>query len=155
MRLVKRIVIGFDQYPEIAVNELRTILLIGANETCDRMWDKVACWRDRTRCASYYNRENISSQERLLVEAYEWPSGRATAAAWWIYADKARLAIPAAGAAELVVTAIEAALASDHACEGPMAASFNHAVDAVRGAADGAAFEPRLQAIENACPKQR
>lgn len=155
-RLVKSIAIGLEHDVERPVNTLKAMVVMAKvpDETCERLWNKVSCARDHSWCSGYLDDEGIAPDALELLNAYEnWPSGRATATAWWIYADNARQALPTAGAAQLVVTAIEASLAADHVCEGAMAASFNHAVEMVRGVPEGPAFEARLQQIEKACPK--
>jgi hypothetical protein len=155
MRLVKRIVIGFDHRPDIPMSELKALAVNAKapDPTCERLWNKIACWHNRSGCAGYYNDEGISEQVRLLADVYdEWPTRRATSEAWWIYADKARLALPAPGAAQLVVTAIEASVYA-RPCTPPMAVSFHHAIEQVRKAPEGPAFDARLQAIEKRCVK--
>jgi hypothetical protein len=156
MRLVKRIVIGHDHNPQLAVEALKDLAVKPKvpDPICERAWNKIVCWRDLEQCAEHFTDENIPDEARQLVAAYfAWPSGRASWQEWWNYADTTRLALPQPGAAALVVTAMEAALrASGHCGEG-MGSSFRHNVGLVRQAGVTAELEERLQAIEKACPK--
>jgi hypothetical protein len=156
MRLAKRIVIGHDHNVETYVAQFKKMVLDAKvpDQTCERLWNKVACWRERGMCAGYYNDENISTQARLLADAYDaWPAGSAKWHEWWNYADTARLAVPAPGAAELVVTAMEAALRAHPKCGQGMAVSFRHNAAIVRDAGVTPDLDDRLLVIEKACPE--
>jgi hypothetical protein len=156
-RLVKRIVIGLDQDVEIPIKTLRDMVVKAKvpDDTCRRLWNKVACWRSSEACSGFYSDENLPMEARLLADAYnKWPSKRLTWLEWWGYLDTARLALPTPGAAELVVTAMEAALqAQGDYCNAGMAASFPTTLETVRRAPDAPALEARIQAIEKACPE--
>ncbi len=154
-RLVRRIAIGFDIDVELPVRELESFVVKAKvlDATCERLWNKVACWRDHLKCHAYHVDENIPQASRQLLLVYDtWPSNRQTTSEWWTYADQARLAVPAPGAAELGVGAMEATITAEGMCKPGIAASFRVAIADVRRAPDGAALEPRLQGLENACP---
>jgi hypothetical protein len=156
-RLVKRIVLGYDHEPELAAGQLKSMVVNtkAPDKTCQRLWNKVACWRDHSKCTGFHDDENIPASTRLLLDAYDaWPSGPTTSMQWWSYTDMARLALPNRGAADLVVSAMEATLRAAYGtCFKGIGASFHHAINDVRAAPDGGRLEARLQAIEKVCPK--
>jgi hypothetical protein len=61
------------------------------------------------------------------------------------------VALPASGAAELTVTALELSLRANGSCYPGMATGFQHMIAMVRRSPEAPAYELRLQAIEAAC----
>ncbi|HEX5058405.1 MAG TPA: hypothetical protein VFV99_03550 [Kofleriaceae bacterium] len=155
-RLVRRIVIGLDVEPMLAVEALKELGLKAEipDPICKRLWNKILCWQDHDRCAEYFNDENVDARERLLVDAYyAWPSGAVSAAEWLTYADKAELAIPVPGASELVVSALETAMRIIGDCQTGHAADINSTIATVRADPNSAMYEARLQKLEHDCPR--
>jgi hypothetical protein len=151
-RLVRRIVLDREA-ESVAPLELEAVATKSKvpDPTCRRMWSKVACWRDSQQCDAYFGDEHISQQDRRLVDVYRrWPN-EGLWSDWFRYADDARYALPAPGAAELVITALETGLAARGDCPPYVATSVHRDIKWVRRFRHDD-YEARLQALEQACP---
>ena len=153
-RLVKRIVLGDGGDKTVAFEELKRLAVPAkSDETCVRLWNKVACEERFPRtCHAHFLDEKIDTRMILLAEVYEaWPAGLVKQRKWWAVADTAKRALPLDDAAELVLAAWDAALRADAQCSGELAAALHNALDTIRAATKFP--KERIDALAKACPR--
>jgi hypothetical protein len=155
-RLVKRIVMSDEESRKLLVEELLTLVYPprhAIDPVCQRLVNKVRCWRDPAgSCFYYVQDEQLSPNvEHLLTAYYRWPrSGNYED--YWKIAGVSLQALDVTGGAELTVAAIERALQAHGDCPMDIRIGVHPMIDAIRRSPGGASFEARLARVETACP---
>ena len=162
-RLTRRIVIGLEIETLASIDSLKSLAMKSYQEAeplCMRLLHKVQCWRDPSAsCSFFFADENADTHAMLLYDSYyEWPAKKVGWFEWLVYVDKARLALPTPGAAELVLTALETSVAAHGDCANQamggqtLAFKARNVIDEIRKAPEGPQLEARLHELELGCP---
>ncbi|HEY5924554.1 MAG TPA: hypothetical protein VIV11_22905 [Kofleriaceae bacterium] len=128
------------------------------DETCRRLHNKLRCWDDpRIGCRGYFADEQLAQRGLWLLDAYySWPPLEAAPwFTWWNIADAARLAVPAPGAIELSVTALENSVRAAGQCLPDIRDGLPTILDAIRRDPSHTAFGARLHRLETTCEAAR
>ena len=154
-RLVRGIVMA-DGADQSARDELERIVTKSKapDATCTELFNEVRCAYGHD-CAEYHTAHNINLNAWALLAVYDrWPLQPAPFSTWLSLGRKAAIATKVDGAAELVVTAYEAALrAKPDLCDDlDIRAELRVDMKAIRDSAPhAAALEPRVANLLQLC----
>jgi hypothetical protein len=153
-RLVRRIKLEQEANPALAIEELKILGRTSkvSDPICERLYNKVECsLAPATDCLRFIYDERLPESTLHLLAAYfNWPY-EGYAFQWTELAHNAMKALPNPGAAELIITAYEAASLTDALCIDHE--QMQKAIASIRLDATNAIYEPRLRSLELACAK--